>query len=235
LGWVAIDLSRTEVREGAAPVHSYIIVDEGTKTRTILYTLDGVVGAPPAGPPERVVRGSRVVFVDHWGVEGMIRAATIARDAGIPVVGDLERESEPRFRELLSLVDHLIVSWDFARRLTGEARPEQAVLALFEERRNTVVVTVGAGGCYYATSAARRQVRHVPACSVDVVDTTGCGDVFHGAYAASLARGEPVEHRVAFATAAAALKATASGGQAGIPSRADVQALLRQRGGASLL
>jgi sulfofructose kinase len=54
------------------------------------------------------------------------------------------------------------------------------------------------------------------------VDTTGCGDVFHGAYAAGLARGEDVRAAIAVATAAAGIKATRRGGRAGIPDRATV-------------
>jgi len=60
------------------------------------------------------------------------------------------------------------------------------------------------------------------------VDTTGCGDVFHGAYAAALARGLEVAASTRFASAAAALKATKYGGQAGIPTRAAVEAFLKE-------
>jgi sulfofructose kinase len=62
----------------------------------------------------------------------------------------------------------------------------------------------------------------MPAFAVDVVDTTGCGDVFHGVYAAALAEGLPLEKRVKLASAAAALKAMQPGGQRGIPRREDV-------------
>jgi sugar/nucleoside kinase (ribokinase family) len=60
------------------------------------------------------------------------------------------------------------------------------------------------------------------------VDTTGCGDVFHGAYASALARGLSLAERVRFAAAAAALKATRPGGQAGIPTRPEVEAFLQE-------
>jgi sugar/nucleoside kinase (ribokinase family) len=59
-----------------------------------------------------------------------------------------------------------------------------------------------------------------------VTDTTGCGDVFHGAYAAALARDVPLSQRIDFASAAAAMKATTSGGQTGIPDRAAVERFL---------
>jgi sugar/nucleoside kinase (ribokinase family) len=71
---------------------------------------------------------------------------------------------------------------------------------------------------------------HVPAFPVDVVDTTGCGDVFHGAYAAALAAGATVDRCVAIASASAALKATSRGGQAGVPGREAVEEFLKRTG-----
>jgi sugar/nucleoside kinase (ribokinase family) len=62
------------------------------------------------------------------------------------------------------------------------------------------------------------------------VDTTSCGDVFHGAYASALAWGLGLDERVRLACAAAALKATRPGGQAGIPTRAAVESFLQGQG-----
>ena len=72
-------------------------------------------------------------------------------------------------------------------------------------------------------------VLHQPAFRVETVDTTGCGDVFHGAYAAALREGRPIADRLRFAAAVAALKATRVGGQKGIPSREEVEAFLDGR------
>jgi sulfofructose kinase len=62
------------------------------------------------------------------------------------------------------------------------------------------------------------------------VDPTGCGDVFHGAYAATLAQGLDLVERIRWASAAAALKATRAGGQAGIPARTAVEEFLLKSG-----
>jgi sulfofructose kinase len=88
-----------------------------------------------------------------------------------------------------------------------------------------VALTCGAEGCWFLERGSSA-VRHLPAFRVNAVDTTGCGDVFHGAYAAALARGLEVRECLRFATAAAALKATRHGGQAGIPTRRQVRTLL---------
>jgi sulfofructose kinase len=222
-----IDTSLLRRHPEARPIRSFIVVDETQQTRTIIFDIAGAVPAQVDWPPEEALRRTRVLFVDHFGVEGMIRTARIARAAGIPIVADFERNEWLEFPELLGLVDHPIVSREFAERLTGERQPAAALARLWSADRQCVVVTCGAEGCWY--QARGEPACHVPAFSVAVVDPTGCGDVFHGAYAAALARGAPVVERIRWASAAAALKATQPGGQAGIPSRVAVAAFLKER------
>jgi sulfofructose kinase len=126
-----------------------------------------------------------------------------------------------------------ILSRSFAEQLTGEDDPASAARQLSTKGRRVVVVTCGAHGCWYLESKARGSLCHQPAFEVKTVDTTGCGDVFHGAYASALARGMPLKARIRFASAAAALKATRPGGQNGIPTRAIVEKFLRERSHAS--
>jgi sugar/nucleoside kinase (ribokinase family) len=220
-----IDVRHCVRRPEARPIRSTIIVDDSRHTRNIFFDLTGAAGADPELPAVEVIRSSRVLYVDHFGIEGMVRAARIARGAGRAVVADLERHEWPGFPDLLNLVDHLILARDFALRLTGAADVTGAAAALKRPDRQVVVITGGCEGCWYW--AGDDAAQHQPAFPVQAVDTTGCGDVFHGAYAAALARDLPLVARIEFATAAAALKATAPGGQAGIPTRAAVEAFLR--------
>ena len=223
-----INLEWLVQRPAAQPIHSVIIVDEGRQTRNVFADAKGFIGAADDWPGADVIQSARVLFVDHFGLPGMIRAARLAREAGIPVVGDFEKESEPPFADLLALVDHLIVSSSFAQKSTGKSDPGAAAEALWTKGRKVVVVTCGVEGCWYVSGEEPRTVRHQPAFSVKTVDTTGCGDVFHGAYAATLATNDDLADRIRFASAAAALKATKSGGQAGIPSREAVEEFLRR-------
>ena len=169
-----------------------------------------------------------MLFVDHFGVEGMTRAAQIAHAAGIPVVADFESDRMPGFDGLLALVDHLIVSQEFAEKLTGESCAAVAAKQLSRGRAATIV-TCGSAGRWFLSQDEPTLTRQRPAYAVAAVDTTGCGDVFHGAYASALARGLDMEERVRFASAAAALKATQRGGQGGIPTRAAVEAFLQEQ------
>jgi len=218
-------------RAGARPFHSTILVDTTTTTRTILYDADGVIGADPSGPAAEVIRSARVLLVDHVGLEGMVRAARIARAAGIPVVADLEKEAGQFFPELLTLVDHLILPIEFACRISGARDGPSIVRALWARDRAAVVVTGSAEGSWYLSAEELGVVFHQPAFRVEAVDTNGCGDVFHGVYAAGLSEGMPAAERIRFAAAVAALKATQAGGQQGIPRRAEADRFLAEHAG----
>ncbi len=225
-----IDLSFRAACPDARPAHSTIIVDQQHQTRTIFASLDSAIGPDPHWPHAELIQDSRVLLIDHHGLPGTLRATRIAREAGVAVVADLERDPGPPFAEILALVDHLVISAAFAEKLTSAADPARAAERLWHTDRQAVVVTCGADGCWYTNGAAARQAQHCPALPVDVVDTTGCGDVFHGAYSAALARGETLSRRVVLASAAAAVKATQRGGQAGCPSLQQVEDLLAERG-----
>jgi sugar/nucleoside kinase (ribokinase family) len=111
-------------------------------------------------------------------------------------------------------------------KVSGASSAADAVARLWTDSRRAVVVTGGERGCWYAGAETAGAVVHRLAFEVEVADTTGCGDVFHGAYAAALARGVALDERIAFASAAAAIKATRRGGQEGIPDRNSVERLV---------
>jgi sulfofructose kinase len=203
--------------------HSTIIVDR-LGTRTLLSDGRNVQSASETWPAENVIRSCRVLFVDHTAVSGMVRAARIARSAAIPVVADLERKGSGPFDDLMNLIDHLIVPESFARTLTGRNDPREAAAALLTGARQAVVVTCGESGSWY--TGPDREPTHQAAYRVQTIDTTGCGDVFHGAYAAGLVFGMDLPERVRIASAAAALKATRRGGQEGCPTIAEVDSFI---------
>ena len=220
-----IDVSRVPRKPSAGPVHSHIVVDTRRGTRNVFSYEPRMVGASLHTPAALIV-SCRVLLVDHLGVPGMIRAARLARRAGIPVVADIESDRHPQSDQLLAMTDHLIVSQAFAAKLTGARSPERAVRKLARPDLQVAAVTCGAEGCWYL-ARGWSVPKHQLAFKVKAVDTTGCGDVFHGAYAFALARGMALEERIRFAAASAALKATRPGGQAGIPSWRAVRRYLK--------
>ena len=223
---LGINLKYLRRRPGVKPIHSTIVVDTTHHTRTIFFSLEGAQGAQEDWPPVTALQASKVLFVDHYGIEGMLRAAKIARAWGIPVVADFERNEWPGFDQLLEVVDHLIVSEAFAFKLTGATDAETACSQLLAGRSQTsVVVTCGADGCWYGSDKSAG-ITHMPAFPVEVLDSTGCGDEFHGAYAVALADGRQLPDRIVFASAAAALKAATRE----FPTLEKVQEFLRAQG-----
>jgi sugar/nucleoside kinase (ribokinase family) len=219
---IAID---NEVRyPEAEPYHSTIIIERATGERTILSYGGKVVAPLPKDVYEDRIRASRVLFVDHLGPDAVRYACGIARRHGVPVVADIERIDEA-VAGVLDGIDHLILPLRLAQEHTGATSSEEAMQRLGRDGRACTAVTDGAQGCWYSTGGA---VAHQPAFEVEVVDTTGCGDVFHGAYAAALVWGMSVGEGIRFASAAAALKATRPGAQLGAPSREAVDRFLRE-------
>jgi sugar/nucleoside kinase (ribokinase family) len=218
-------VSRKSMCLGARPIiRSTIITSVDRGTRAIYFDSPASAGAPPV-ISERTIRDTRVLLIDGHGTEGSVRATEIARTAGIPVVADFELLDSHGLPRLLQLVDHLILSANFARELTRTAGVAAPLRALWNDARRVVAITDGPRGCWVATGDCD-EVVHVPAYKVDAVDTTGCGDVFHGAYAAALAFGYPILSAISFANVAAGLKAMQTGAREGLPSRRDVESRL---------
>jgi sulfofructose kinase len=218
-GWIAKD-------PDARPIHSIVIVEQPTGTRTLFFDLAGLKAPPMDLLTVDLIGYSRVLFIDHTLPQAAVRAASLAHEVGTPVVADLERGRDETLNDLLPWIDHLVIGVEMGRQLSGEDQPRKIVQYLLRKGQLTVVVTQGSLGCWYGRQSER--VFHQPALSVAVVDTLGCGDVFHGAYAAGLARGLEMDQVVRIATVAAGLKATRSGGRAGIPTWDNVQTHLER-------
>ncbi len=222
-----IDTSLVTYRDDAAAIRSVVIVDESNATRTIFFERPGLVGAAPDAPSEAEIAASRVLLIDHYGGVGNARACEIARRNHVPIVADFERTDVPDFESFFPLVDHLILSLHFAQKLTNQREMNSILRALWNSNRKIVIVTIGEKGAW---SFDGQEMRQFPAFATELVDSTGCGDVFHGVYAATLAWNFSLETRVRWASAAASLKARSVGAQRGIPFRAAVEDFLGAAG-----
>jgi sulfofructose kinase len=154
------------------------------------------------------------------------KAFEMARERGVPRVVDVEESRGREIGQLTGLADHVIFSAAGLSSYTGLADP---AAALRVARRRlpgaTVGVTQGPSGSVFLTAEG---LLSVPAPVVKAKDTTGCGDVFHGAYALALGEGLAVPGAAVFATAVAALKAVRGDAWLGMPTRAEVDALIEK-------
>ncbi len=223
-----INLSHLRFHTEALPVHSFIVVDINRHTRNVFSHRASAYRLPSNWPPASLIASSKVLFVDHSDPSSMLRAVKMARRAGVAVVADLERDSGDGFVELIDAIDHLILSESFALAFTNSVRVSEALTKLWNSSREVVAITCGERGCYYLERSYPQKIRHQRAFAMNAIDTTGCGDVFHGAYAAALAEGQTMEDRFLFATAAAALK-TRKLGSSGTPTRPAILKFLREQ------
>jgi sulfofructose kinase len=198
---------------GARSQFAYILVEEATGERTILWGREEALEIRPGQVDRRWIERARLLHVDGHDVAAATQAARWARDARTPVTADIDN-LYPGVEALLELVDHLLVTADFPARLLGVDDPFES-LPLLARRYGCRVtgVTLGARG---ALAWDGTLFHHSPGFIVDVVDTTGAGDIFHGGYAWALLAAWDLPRRLDFACAAAALNCTAPGARGGI-------------------
>ncbi|MDX8463190.1 PfkB family carbohydrate kinase [Mesorhizobium humile] len=206
----------------ARPVRSRITVGSDGD-RFIAYDDEAMLGTAPDFPDEVLSRATMLI-VDGYAIRSLDVVAR-ARDLGLAILGDIEWSGGPATDRLTALCDHLILPLGFARTATGRRSPAEMLEALWSPSRSAVVLTDGDRGVYYR-GRDERGLWHLPPHRVAVVDSTGAGDCFHGAYAHALTRGGDTAGRVAFAAAAAALSVTGHGGREALPTDDQVRQLL---------
>lgn len=182
---------------------------------------------PSQGGPSRAnihacaahIRGARYLHLCRMQA-GDLAAAHIARESGVPVCFDADFYTE-EVHHHLPLVDILIGSEEFYDACLAGGAPEANLRALRQELGLSVVIfTFGSRGCKGIDEDGA--YFELPAFSqgITVVDTVGAGDVFHGAWLAGRCHGLTTRAAARYASAAAAIKCTLSGGRAGIPDKA---------------
>jgi sulfofructose kinase len=201
------------VAGGASP-QSLILVDGGGE-RTVLCRRDERVTLKPAHLEREWIVNAKALHVDGYDTEAAAVAARWAREAGIPVIADLD-EVYPGLDRLLDNVDYLIVSRDIPSRLMGEPDLEMALRLM--QRRYGCRLTAATLGHDGVLAWDGRHAYHAPAYRVSVVDTTGAGDIFHAGFIYGLLQDWPLEQQLDFGCAAAAMNCMSVGARGGIRS-----------------
>jgi sulfofructose kinase len=202
----------------ATPESVVIVQPDGSRTIVAHASIDLGQLAVPGLPSGEL----SAVLVDARWPEATRAALDRARGSGVPGVVDVDRL--PTDTTLLDLASHLVFSESAMTEFSGSDDVEVGLRTVAADVRAEVSVTLGERG---VTWLEGDEIRHLDGFPVDAVDTTGAGDVFHGAFALALAEGSGTLAAFGFASAAAALKCSRPGARAGIPDRATVDEFLR--------
>ena len=214
------------VVRGPRPTPLSVVLVKPDGRRSLVYFRDSAGNLAPDSIDFSRVRPKMILFDGHEPLIS-VPLTDIARKQEIPVILDAGSVLQGTV-DLADRCDHLVCAEKFALDYTGAADQEQALDRL-AGLAPTAVVTLGERGLIWARGQERGRQ---PAYAINSVDTTGAGDVFHGAYAAALIEGREWLDTLRFASAAAALCCTKMGSRLGVPSKREVEAFLA--GGAPL-
>ena len=220
-----VDTSMVKVRPGATSAIAYLWIEEKTGARSCAWTREGLDELTADEIDPEAIAAAKVLHVDGHNAAGAIAAAKIAREAGVIVNYDAGTHRDG-MEDLLPLADLLICSEEFILKLTGLKDAEDAVRELWAKYRPKVCgATMGERGsmCFDGREFAR-----CPAFRVEkVVDTTGCGDLFHTGFAVRWLETHDLMECQRFGAAVSAIKCRGlSGRPPSAPNRAEVEGFL---------
>jgi sulfofructose kinase len=203
--------------------HQSFILVEDSGERTVLWKRDERLTLRPEELRREWITDARALHVDGRDTAAAISAAGWAREAGIPVVADLD-ELYPDVEQLIEKVDYLIVSRNIPGQLTGKSDLRESLMATrLQYGCRLTAATLGQDG---VLAWDGHDFCYRPAYRVEVVDTTGAGDIFHAGFIYGLLQRSPLAQTLDFACAAAALNCTAVGARGGIQAVSSIENLM---------
>jgi len=212
------------VDKKAKSAKAFIWVDKQSGKRTVALDRTGM---RPIKPEELTFLDKvsfRYLHLDGRDMEANIFLAKKAKKEGSEVVLDVGSVRD-NIEDLFPFVDYLVVSKKFAYDYTGSEDLSKACLELKKIGFKCVAITLSEKGCLWTDS---QKVNYFPGFKIEVTDTTGAGDVFHGGFIFGLLRKWKMEKIIEFASACAALKCRKLGGREGIPTLKEVEDFLRR-------
>ena len=220
-----VNVDFAEVVEGARNQIAFITIDARSGERTIVWDRDERLAYKPDEAPVEFGSMGKVLHLDAHDPPACVRLARAARQAGTVVSADIDNVYEG-LPELLPLIDILIGSKEFPRRVTGIEDEREALVELKNRYGSALVgMTIGAPGAvvYCDGSFIESAGFETPG---ECRDTTGAGDAFRGGFLYGLLSGEDIETSLKFGNAVAAIKCSALGARTALPTRAELEEFL---------
>lgn len=217
-----VDITPTIVDPNSKTPRAIIWIDTRNGDRTVALDKTGHKWVDASDFTSEWLENCSVFLSDGRATEANIEALRIAKEKDIPTVLDIGNMRK-RLDEMLFLTDYAIVSSDLSSSFSGVSSPHDLAKTLLSKGVKTAIVTVGAEGAVITTGEKNFQVPGYP---VDVVDTTGAGDVFHGAFIYGILNNFDLINSVRFANVSAALSCRHLSGMGGIPTLKQVKNIL---------
>ena len=213
-------------REDCHGLESYVMVNPANGSRTKFPERDYNPPIAWDSRLENTIRKARILHLDGTHYENALNAAKIAKSHGVLVSLDgcsMQKDNEKNCA-LASMADILIMNSKYPLRVSGKDSYEEALFEMSTWGPRIVGCTLGEDGSRFVIDG---KVRSFPSHKAQkVVDTTGCGDVFHGAFLTSYLSGMDLEHCIRFASITVSIKCNMPGGRAGIPNKEQVLNLM---------
>jgi sulfofructose kinase len=213
------------VAQGCMSQSSFILIDEKSGERTVLWKREPQIALCPENLRADWIAGARVLLIDGHDTAASTQAAKWAREGGTLVLGDFDNRYAG-VEELLEYVDFAMTSKDFPARLTGEQNLLKSLPKMHAQFKCCLTgATMGRLGVLVWNGL---RFHLCPGFRVRTVDTTGAGDIFHGAFAYGIVRGWPVDEILEFSCAAAGLNCEGHGARGGIATLIEIDRLRRR-------
>lgn len=175
---------------------------------------------------EAFIKSAKILHIGDMLTPAKFQAADWIHESGGKVSIDAAYY-RPDIYENYRYLDIFIASETYFNTMCenkGNMNCEQAARLIHSEGPEIVIFTLGENGC---AGVYGEHYFELPAFKVDLVDSTGAGDVFHGAFNYAYLQGWDVPECARFSSAVSAIKCTARGGRAGIPDLNTVQRFLK--------
>lgn len=222
-----VDTTGLLVRADCPNQTAYILIDERTGERTVLWHRADRLRLAASEIREEDIAAAKLLHIDGYDLEAATHAARLARRHGVPVSLDVDTVYAG-FESVLQHVDYLVASSSWPGKWTGENDPFLALSRLQREYNFRIAaMTLGHSG---SLALEHGNWYYSPAYEVSCHDTTGAGDVFHGAFCYAMLANMPLQNVLEFSNAAAAINCTAIGARGHIPKRSEVEELMRRDG-----
>ncbi len=218
-----VDISGLILRPECPNQTAFILIDQRTGERTVLWHRAKCLRLAASEIRPEDIANAKLLHIDGYDVDAAAHAASLARQQGIPVSLDVDTVY-PGFDRVLKNTDYLVASSSWPGKWTGESDPLVALDRLQREYALPVAaMTLGDRG---SLALCDGRWTYSPAFEVSCADTTGAGDVFHGAFCYGMLSQMDMQATLDFSNAAAALNCTAIGARGHIPARPEVESLM---------